>query len=114
MLTEALTHKKITAKGEEVSLDTHSLWNKCVINICIQSFPVCVMSRLLLCNYIVTRWTAAELCVTLLCLCVNVCGCICPLSFLCVSMCVFFVIAHLFVCFSADEPAELGAGIIGS
>lgn len=24
VLTEALTHKKITAKGEEVGLDTHS------------------------------------------------------------------------------------------
>lgn len=56
VLTEALTHKKIIAKGEEVGLDTHihSLWHKCAISICIQRFAVCVMSGLLQCNYIVT------------------------------------------------------------
>lgn len=44
VLTEALTHKKIIAKGEEVGLDTHS---HCVISICLQSLPVCVMSALI-------------------------------------------------------------------
>lgn len=58
VLTEALTHKKIIAKGEEVGLDTHThtnpLWHKCAISICIQRFAVCVMSGPLQCNYIVT------------------------------------------------------------
>lgn len=44
VLTEALTHKKIIAKGEEVGLDTHS---HCAISICLQSLPVCVMSALI-------------------------------------------------------------------
>lgn len=51
VLTEALTHKKIIAKGEEVGLDTLS---HCAISICKQSFPVCVMSGLLQCNNTVT------------------------------------------------------------
>lgn len=55
VLMEALTHKKIIAKGEEVRVCTHTLLLKCLNT---HLFCVCVTSGLVCCNYILftRRW----------------------------------------------------------